>query len=91
MQANTEVNLCFNCVEYAGTYSTEYKLSDTLDLRPHNHGNHEFELLLNPQKDPYDAATILLGTIWHDLFRRRDDMQVKAEWKSGIYYFQGDW
>lgn len=63
------------------TYTvTTYTVEDTLDLRPHNHDKHDFGLLRNPAKDPYDAATVVLGTVWHDLTGHSDQTKVTATW-----------
>ena len=52
--------------------------SDPFDPRRHN--KNEFSLLLDPRSDPYDAVTIILGTIWHDILGRRGDLHVKGDW-----------
>ena len=63
------------------TYAvTTYTVTDTLDLRPHNHGNHDFGLLRHARSDPYDAVTVVLGTAWHDVLGRSDKTQVTATW-----------
>jgi RHS repeat-associated protein len=70
----------FNCETYFGVVDAWHSFDDILDLRPRRHNKNEFSLLLDPRSDPYDAVTIILGTIWHDILGRRDDLHVKGDW-----------
>jgi hypothetical protein len=60
----------------------KHSFEDILDLRPREHGKNDLSILLNPGKHPYDAATVLLGTIWHDILQIRDDFTVRASWDA---------
>jgi len=88
--ATTSVLLIYNCEFYFGVYSTPFSINDTLDLRPHKHGKNDFSVLLNPTKDPYDTVTVPLGTLYHDILRRSDQIKVQASW---IYFNvqAGEW
>ena len=59
---------------------THFLVEDTLDLRPHSSDAHDFELLSHPRDHPYDAVTVVLGTLWHDVLGRRHDTKVSARW-----------
>lgn len=80
--AHIEVKLKYNCEGYDARYQADHWFEDKLDLRPHNHDKNDFSALLNAKENAYDAATVLLGTVYHDLLKRRDDLKVKAKWQS---------
>lgn len=63
-----------------GYIVTHFHVEDTLDLRPHVSDAHDFGLLSHPRDNPYDAVTVVLGTLWHDVLGRRDDTKVTADW-----------
>jgi len=48
------------------------------------------QALLNPTEDPYDTATVPVGTLYHDILRRSDHIKVQANW---IYFNAqaGEW
>lgn len=80
VDAQSDILVCFACKRYLAYTATKYELNDRLDLRPHRHGNHDFSILRHPGQDPYDTATVILGTIYHDILRRRDDIHTHATW-----------
>jgi RHS repeat-associated protein len=68
------------------TIVTHYHIRDRLNLRPHNHGKHDFGVLFLPRRDPYDAVTVVLGTVWHDILRNPDDTEVRADWTETTHF-----
>ena len=80
----------FDCYSYNGYVDISHSFDDKLDLRPHRHDKDDYRLLLNPREDAYDAITIILGAIWHDILGRRDDLHVKGQWHK-IQMFGGVW
>ena len=83
---DVKASVIYTGESFHGVIYIQGRFTDTLDLRPHNHAKDDFSLLLNPGEDPFDAATILLGFIYHDLLGRRDDIKIKAicGWKQAI-------
>ena len=80
VESDVDIYVVFDCGGYEGLVAAEHKFDDILDLRPHRHSKTDLALLLRPSSDPYDAVTMILGFIWHDMLRRRDDLHVKANW-----------
>ena len=80
VESDIDIYVVFDCGGYEGLVAAEHKFDDILDLRPRRHSKTDLALLLRPSSDPYDAVTMILGFIWHDMLRRRDDLHVKANW-----------
>jgi RHS repeat-associated protein len=76
---NARVGVAYNCRGYVGTANIDYDLRDKLDLRPHKHKPGDWSVLLHPSKNMYDAATIVLGAIYHDALGRTDSLVISAK------------
>lgn len=90
VRSGVKTRIFANCDHYFGTIYITHEIEDTLDLRPHGTDKNDFSKLADPKTSMYDKVTIILGTIWHDVLKRRDDIKIKGTLKSsqGI---EGNW
>lgn len=69
------VQIDYQYIAYAnGRISIFYSFKDILDLRP-DWGGRSFE---------YNAATYILGFLYHDVIGGNDQLQITAHWKSEL-------